>query len=166
MRKRFLFCAVVLLAAVVAVMSGWTQQKLSEEQAFLRFVGTWVNEVYPGDMFQPEVRVIRADQVGEDRLFASSTDACAVWAIKVLKTWTDPKGSTCCQFSWKMTEGFLPDYSRSSVRKTGSGVMRVDKAGKIWEATLLWGGSEGACPKEIDTEARTYAYRYFIYYRK
>jgi len=127
MKKGCRIGALCLLAACAATMSGWAQQKLSDEEAYRRFVGTWVNEVYPGDMFQPEMRVIRADRVGEDRLFASS---------------------------------------RTSIRKTGAGLMRVDKAGKVWEANFSWGAGEEACPKEIDTEAREYVYRYFIYYRK
>ena len=48
-----------LLAACVLALAGCARKELSNEEAYRRFVGTWMNEAYPADLVYPEVRVIR-----------------------------------------------------------------------------------------------------------
>ncbi len=157
----FAFAGFVAISLVLLGGAGGNRA-LPIQQAYDRFVGVWVNEVYPGDMFQPEVRILRPDYIGVDQLVAGSKAKSGVWEIVARKAWNDPRGNTYCQFSWLYTQGWRAGENW----RRGSGLMRVDRAGAIWEANFRWGTVDGPFPERIDIEAREYGYRYFIYYRK
>lgn len=137
------------------------QQVLSDEEAYKRFVGTWVNTEYPGTLLQTQVTVIRPDYVGEDWLFPTSAAPDGTWTIKVKKTWVDEKGNTYCQMYNTRTH---PEYMRHEV----AALMRVDKKGEVWELCAKGVGvgnlaeDTAVYPEEIDPNLRSY----YIYYRK
>ena len=163
-KKRWLIFALTVSVVCALLLLGGAggNRPLPIDQAYDRFVGVWVNEVYPGDMFKPEVRVLRPDHVGVDRLYPGLEAVAGTWAIVVRRAWNDARGSTYCQFSWIYTDGWAAGESW----RRGVGLMRVDKAGRIWEANFRWGAVVSPFPEQIDTEANQYWYRYFIYYRK
>ena len=97
---------------------------LSDQEAYRRFVGTWVNTEYPGTRDRSQVAVIRPDYAGEHRLLADSSFADGVWKIEVKKTWVDRNGNTYCQCNISYFDG--SDW-------TGTALMRVDKRRKVWE---------------------------------
>ena len=157
MRKYGLWLALVGLVVCAMVLAGCgpKQKTLSDEEAYQRFVGTWVNTDYPGTPYQSHVTVIRPDHVGEDWLFVDSTSPAASWAIKVKKTWVDEKGDTYCQFFYQNIDFPTQKYGV---------LMRVDKAGKIWESCFKRVVTEETAvyPDEIDPSIAFY----WIYYRK
>ena len=148
--------APILLALAVCslMLSGCAQEKLSDEEAYKRFVGTWVNTEYPGTLGRSQVTVIRPDYLGEDWLFPDSTGPEGQWTIKVKKIWVDKKSNIYCQYAWKYIKGA---YS------FGTGLMRVDKDGKVWEATLVRARETDFYPEVIDPQLHDL---YYIYYRK
>jgi len=142
------------------MLSGCTQKKLSDEEAYKRFVGTWVNTEYPGTLELSQVTVIRPDYVGEDWLFPDSKEPAGQWTIKVRRTWVDEQGYTYCQ-SWNTRT--QPESMRHSV----AFLMRVDKERKVWEgcvrpSSLIEPPTEDAAyPEQIEKTGY-----YFIYYRE
>jgi hypothetical protein len=163
-KNRWPVLAFVALTAVCLLLLGGAggNRALPVDRAYGRFVGIWVNEVYPGDMFQPEVRILRPDYTGVDQMVVGSKPTSGVWEIVARKAWSDAWGNTYCQFSWLYTQG----WRAGETWRRGSGLMRVDRAGSVWEANFRWGAVDGPFPERIDTEAREYGYRYFIYHRK
>ena len=160
MKKKWLICGLSAgVACALALASCAREPKtLSEEEAYQRFVGTWVNTEYPGTLERSQVTVIRPDYVGEDRLLPASASADGEWNIKVKKTWVDEKGNTYCQFDLNYTKG--SDFA-------GMALMRVDKERKVWEIN-----SREAC-QQVSAEDLVYLERidplmrnYWIYYRK
>jgi hypothetical protein len=149
--------ALVALMTCALVLAGCKpkQAALSDEEAYKRFVGTWVNTDYPGTLAQSQITVIRPDYVGEDWLFPDSTGPAGSWSIKVKKTWVDEKGNTYCQFFYKNID--FPTQKAAVL-------MRVDKAGKIWECCSDGALAEDTAvyPDKIDTSL----IRYWIYHRK
>ena len=147
---------VVLAASALALTVAPRLQALSDEEAYRRFVGTWVNTEYAGTPEQAQVTVVKPDYVGEDWLTLDSESPVAQWKFIVKKTWVDEKGNTYCQ------------YIAPSAKNPGwlnAWLMRVDKARKVIE--FQWGSaeiSESALrfPKTIDPEDRMYS----ILYRK
>jgi len=154
--------APILLALAVCslMLSGCAQKKLSDEEAYKRFVGRWVNTEYPGTLDLSQVTVIRPDYVGEDWLFPDSQQPAGQWMIKVRKTWVDKQGYTYCQ-SWNTRT--QPESMQHSV----AFLMRVDKERKVWECSVL-----PSSRREPPTEDAAYPDRiekigyYYIYYRK
>ena len=157
MRKYGLWLVLVGLVVCAMVLAGCgpKQKALSDEEAYKRFVGTWVNTDYPGTPYQSHVTVIRPDHVGEDWLFEDSTSPAGQWTIKVKKTWVDGKGDTYCQFFSK---------NIAFPTKIAAALMRVDKAGKVWECRSERAVSEDTAvyPEKIDSNDPFY----WIYYRK
>ena len=154
--------AVLAVCSLVLAACAPRQQALSDEAAYQRFVGTWVNTEYPGTLMKSQVTVIRPDHVGEDWRRPDSTRAEGQWAIKVKKTWVDEKGNTYCQFYLTRT---LPASMRYSV----GALMRVDKKGRVWEMCDKPTGfgripteDEAAYPERIDPNLQYY----YIYHRK
>ena len=155
-RNRSWLALAALTACTLALMVGPKLQALSDEEAYLRFVGTWVNTEYPGTPQQAQVTVVKPDYVGEDWLTPDSESPVAQWKFIVKKTWVDEKGNTYCQ------------YIAPSAKNPGwlnAWLMRVDKARKVIE--FQWGSaeiSESALrfPKTINPEDRMYS----ILYRK
>jgi hypothetical protein len=144
------------LAACALAGCGSRQQALSDEDAYQRFVGTWVNTDYPGTLRQSQITVIRPDYVGEDWLFPASTSPEGQWTIAVEKTWVDKRGNTYCQFFVEQTKGLV---------FTGEALMRVDKKKKVLEINSRQSDRSGAATRrleEIDPTLRNY----WIYYRK
>ena len=139
--------------AVCGLLLSGCARKISDEQAYERFVGTWVNTDYPGTLERSQVTVIRPDYVGEDWLFPDSSSPEGQWEIKVQTTWVDKKGSTYCQF-------FLRYIKGSSTHVNA--LMRVDKAGKLWEFTSVHTSGTDFYPEVIDPQLQ----RYWVYYRK
>ena len=50
--------------AVCGLLLSGCARKISDEQAYQRFVGTWVNTDYPGTLERSQVTVIRPDYFG------------------------------------------------------------------------------------------------------
>jgi hypothetical protein len=157
MRKYGLWLVLVGVAWCALVLAGCRQQQgaLSDEEAYKRFVGTWVNTDYPGTLYQSQIMVIRPDHVGEDWLFEGSTGPAGQWTIKVKKTWVDGKGDTYCQFFSKNID--FPT-------KISAVLMRVDKAGTIWECCSQRAVTEETAvyPDKIDRNTMFY----WIYNRR
>ena len=146
----------VLLCALVLLGGARWKEMLSNEQAYQRVVGTWVNLAYPGAQQRSQVTVIRPDNVAEDRPSPTSTVLDGQWTITVKRTWVDDKANNYCQFFGRYIEG--------STRKF-AGLMRVDKAGKAIEFQYgSYSVAEGtlAFPETIDSNRETY----WIYYRQ
>jgi hypothetical protein len=103
MRKYGLWLVLVGVVGCTLVLTGCKpkQGALSDEEAYKRFVGTWVNTDYPGTLYQSQITVIRPDHVGEDWLFPDSTGPASQWTIKVRNQ--VEKGDTYCQFFSKNT---------------------------------------------------------------
>jgi hypothetical protein len=162
--KRSLWWISVSLPLTFAVsglmLSGCAAKKLSDEEAYQRFVGRWVNTEYPGTLELSQVTVIRPDYVGEDWLLPDSKEPAGQWTIRVHKTWVDKQGYTYCQ-SWATRT--QPESMRGSV----AFLMRVNKERKIWESCFSSGNSmeppteDAAYPERIDKTGF-----YFIYYRQ
>ncbi len=146
---------VLVLGTLVLEACAPKQNVLSDEEAYKRFVGTWVNTMYHGTLAQSQVTVIRPDYVGEDWLFPSSAAPAGRWTIKVKKTWVDEKGNTYCQSVNTRTE---PADQQHSV----AALMRVDKEGNTWEFCCSLAGLGDVYPEEIDTSLPSY----YVYYRK
>ena len=106
MKKYGSWLALVALMGCTLVLAGCKPKQAapSDEEAYKRFVGTWVNTDYPGTLPQSQITVIRPDYVGEDWLFPDSTGPAGSWTIKVKKTWVDEKGDTYCQFFYREIE--------------------------------------------------------------
>lgn len=155
-KKWVLFASTVFVVCALVVLGGMGgKQPLSEEEAYQRFVGTFVNTEYPGTLSHSQVKVIRPDFVGEDWLLPDSTKPDGQWTIKVKKTWVDREGSTYVRFFRHYLTG---DYCNSLA------LMRVDKAGKVWECFSAEGNEEETAryPENLIKGAP----EYYIYYRK
>jgi hypothetical protein len=150
-----------LVVTCVVAISGCApkQQTLSDEEAYQRFVGTWVNTTYSGTRYQTQVTVIRPDHVGEDWPFPTSAAPVGQWDIKVKKTWVDDTGNTYCQF--------ISSHADDPTDRSAA-LMQVDKNRNVWECSLrvIGGGTQPEAdviyPEKIDQEAQVY----YIYYRK
>ena len=157
MRKYGLWLVIVGVVCCVLVLAGCKpkQAALSDEEAYKLFVGTWVNTDYPGTLERSQITVIRPDHVGEDWLFPDSKSPAGSWTIKVKKTWVDGKGDTYCQFFYKNVE--FPT-------QIAGALMRVDKAGTIWEGCSQRAVTEESAvyPDKIDRNTMFY----WIYNRK
>jgi len=136
--------------------------KLSDEEAYQRFVGTWANTKYPGTLEFTQVTVIRPDYVGEDWSFLKSTVPAGEWTIKVKKTWVDEKGNIYIQYYSTRTK---PEYKQHSF----AALMRVDKKGRVWENCIKPFGfgkapsfEDAVYPEEMNPNLKWY----WIYYRK
>ncbi len=167
MKKKWMVFALIVSTVWVLAALGCSGgkaplSKLSDEEAYQRFVGTWVNTKYPGTLEFTQVTVIRPDYVGEDWLFPKSTVPVGEWTIKVKKTWVDEKGSVYIQSYNTRTK---PEDEQHS----SAALMRVDKKGKVWECCIKPFGfgkapsfEEALYPEEIDPNLQWY----WIYYRK
>ena len=153
MRKSRLLRVLGLLAACALALFGCGRHKLSGEEAYQRFVGTWVNTDYPGTLARSQVTVIRPDYVGEDWLFPDSPSPDGQWEIKIKQTWVDKQGSTYCQFFLRYIKGFSGH---------ANALMKVDESGKIWEITSVHTYETDFYPEVIDPQLQ----QYWIYYRK
>jgi hypothetical protein len=152
MKRSLVWVVLVVCSLVLAGCSGG-RKILTDEEAYKRFVGTWVNTAYPGTLARSQVTVIRPDYVGEDWLFPNSTSPDGQWEIKVKKTWVDEKGNTYCQC-------FLRYIKGSTSHLTA--LMRVDKEGKVWEITTIHTSENDFYPEVIDPQLQNY----WVYYRK
>jgi hypothetical protein len=161
---RFALTAFVVCVLVAMGCSGGKKPlaKLSDEEAYQRFVGKWVNTDYPGTLEFTQVTVIRPDFVGEDWSFPKSTNPIGEWTIKIKKTWVDEKGNTYLQSYNTRTK---PEDKQHSA----AALMRVDKKGKVWECCVKPFGfgkapsfEDAVYPEKIDPNLQWY----YIYYRK
>ncbi|OHD68006.1 MAG: hypothetical protein A2177_07850 [Spirochaetes bacterium RBG_13_68_11] len=149
----------LVISALVLAACAPKQRVLSDEEAYKRFVGTWVNTEYPGTPERTKVTVIRPDYVGEDWPFPTSTVLDGQWTIKIKKTWVDEKGNTYCQFFGRYVED--PTHRFAAL-------MRVDQKGEVWEdcskAVGVGDNAEDRAvyPEKIDSSLSSY----WIYYRK
>lgn len=162
-KKRWLVFALSAFAVCALVVVGGCvrSRRVSDEEAYQRFVGTYVNTSYPGTLSHSQVSVIRPDYVGEDWLFPDSAKPDGQWKIKVKRTWVDRAGNTYCQFYSSYFAGSYADLKRTS-----RALMRVDKAGKVWECISVC-GSDGEAGKYPEPENIIKgAPEYYIYYRK
>jgi len=162
-KKRWLVFALSAFAVCALVVAGGCvrSRRVSDEEAYQRFVGTFVNTTYPGTLSHSQVSVIRADYIGEDWLFPDSARPDGQWKIKVKRTWVDRAGNTYCQFYSSYFAGYYADLKRTS-----RALMRVDQAGKVWECFSAC-GSEGEAGKYPEPENLIKgAPEYYIYYRK
>ena len=160
MKRHGLLVAPAICLACALTLAGCAREPkaLSEEGAYQRFVGTWVNAEYPGTLHRSPVSVIRPDCVAEDRLLPDSTGAAGEWKIDVKKAWVDEKGNTYCQFSMNFVKG--SDFA-------GTALMRVDKRRKVLEINSRQNcqhvsAEDLVCLERIDPLMSNY----WIYYRK
>jgi hypothetical protein len=147
--------ALAVLACALALLGCASQKAPTDEEAYQRFVGSWVNEAYPGTPDNAQVTEIKPDHVGEDWPTPASSNPSGQWKLIVKKTWVQ-KGSTYCQY-------IAP--SNKNPGWLNAWLMRVDKAGKVIE--FQWGSAETSesalrFPEAIDPQGQMY----FIYYRK
>jgi len=154
------WAAISILLAILGCAR--VPKALSDEEAYQRMVGTWVNTEYPGTLEFSQVTVIRPDYVGEDWLTPKSTSAAGQWTMKIKKTWVDEKGYT---YSQSYNTRTAPEDMRHSV----AFLMRVDRKGKVWECCVKPFGfgkppsfEEAVYPEKIDPSLQWY----YIYYRK
>jgi hypothetical protein len=149
--------ALAVLLACIAGFAGCarTPKVLTNEEAYKRFVGTWVNTEYPGTAERPQVFIIRPDYVAEEKPRPDSTNISGKSTMTLKKSWTDEKGYTYCQWFWDYVDA-PPDWA-------GVALTRVDKAGKVLEQLALPGRPEDTAdyPEEIIPGANAY----FIFYR-
>jgi hypothetical protein len=154
-RGPFAAPAILLTFALALMGCPRSPRALSDEEAYQRFVGIWVNNNYPGTLHQSQLTVIRPDFVGEDRLFPDSSTAEGEWRIKVEKTWVDPKGNTLCRFQIRYYKGS---------NFVGTALMQVDRRGKVLQIN-----SREACEHStVDFLERIdpLMNNYWVYYRK
>jgi len=155
--RTFLAVAAAVACGLALLGCAPKQQTLSDQEAYQRFVGTWVNTDYAGTPEQVQVQVNKPDYAMEEWLTPDSAGPSNQWKAVVKKTWVDEKGKTYCQYIAASTNypGWLNAW-----------LMRVDKARKVLE--FQYGGattSEGtlAFPETIDPNNRQ---MYWVYYRK
>jgi hypothetical protein len=148
--------AFAVLACALALTVAPKLRALSDEEAYQRFVGTWVNTEYAGTPEQAQVTVVKPDYVGEDWLTPDSKSPSAQWKFIVKKTWVDEEGNTYCQYIAPSSKnpGWLNAW-----------LMRVGKARKVIE--FQWGSAQTSesilvFPKTIDPKDPMYS----ILYRK
>ena len=160
--KHSLLWIVLASCSLVLAGCGGGKKPLTDEEAYQRFVGTWVNTDYPGTLEFTQVTVIRPDYVGEDWAFPKSTVAMGEWTIRIRKTWVDEKGNIYIQSYNTRTK---PEEMKHSI----AALMRVDKKGKVWECVVkpfsqmrAPSFEEAVYPEKIDPSLRYY----WIYYRK
>ena len=158
MNRRRSFWALNAALVLIAVLSGCARKPgvLSNEEAYKRFVGTWVNTDFPGTPARPQMFVVRPDYVSEDWQLPDSPSPAGRAKIVVKKSWTDGEGYTYQQWFW--------DYIDAPPDWFGIAVTRVDKAGKVLEQLNLVGRPEDteSYPEEIIPGGNAY----FIYYRQ
>jgi hypothetical protein len=159
MNRNRSWSALCAAAVWVLALSGCAtqQQALSDQEAYQRFVGTWVNTGYAGTPEQVQVQVNKPDYAMEEWLTLDSAGPTNQWKAAIKKTWLDEKGKTYCQYTAASTNhpGWLNAW-----------LMRVDKARKVLE--FQYGGattSEGALafPETVDPNDRQ---NYWVYYRR
>jgi hypothetical protein len=159
MKRASTTLTLVLAALCVTILAGCVhvQRSVPTEEAWARLVGTWVNTDYSGAQPYVQQLVIRPDFVGEDWDTPTDTAPDGVWAVTPKNAWTDWRGDTYCQFSFRYTEQY-PGH--------GVGLIRVDRAGKLLELNSRAGSENQPCPEEIDPEIVSTLAWYFIYHRK
>jgi len=156
MKKRWLvFASCAFVACALVVVGGCVRgRRLSNEEAYQRFAGTFVNTTYPGTIKQPQVTVTRPNHVMETWPFPDSEKPERQWEVRVKKTWVDPEGNTYCQF-YGSDMGFC-GYNLA--------LIRLDKEGKVWEYFASPGKEEET--ERYPTSIIRGAPEYRIYYRK
>jgi len=160
-------CQALGLLAALCLAIGCSGAKapeagLSDEEAYQRFVGRWVNKDYPGTLDFTQVTVIRPDHVGEDWQFLKSTYALGEWKIRIRKTWVDEKGYTYVQ-------SYNTRTKPADMQHSSAFLMRVDKKGKVWECCVKPFAQprtptfeEAVYPEKIDPSLQWY----WIYHRE
>ena len=167
MKKSAWVLAATLLVLVALVVLGCaaTREKLTQETAWKKLVGTWVNTAYAGPQPYVQKLVIKPGLIGEDWLMVDSPAADGTWVVTPKKLWTDAQGHV-----------YLQGFNRYNEEVTASGVptgtarvlFRTDKSANTLELTAALGGVEGGVyPEKINPEAKPeYLEIYFIYHRK
>jgi hypothetical protein len=130
MKKILSLLVVAAVVASVVVLAGCagTPKAMSNEEAWRKFVGEWVNLQYVGR--NPDVQKW---EIGSDlvvRWFGLATQTDTAWAfrVKIKKQWEDADGNTCCQVFFKFIEPNIGE---------GLALYRVDAAGKVFEVNAI-----------------------------
>jgi hypothetical protein len=156
-RNRY-WLALAATAACALALSGCAPKKaLTDEEAYQRFVGTWLNTEYAGTPEQVQVQVNKPDYAMEEWLTPEATGPVNQWKAIVKKTWVDEKGKIYCQYIAASSDhpGWLNAW-----------LMRVDKARKVLEFQYGGYGLSEAALKIPDSIDPNKSQEYWIYYRK
>jgi hypothetical protein len=158
MNRNRSWLALAVLAVSALVLSGCAPKKaLTDEEAYQRFVGTWVNTEYPGSPEQVQVQVNKPDYEMEEWLKPDAPGPVNQWKAIVKKTWVDEKGNTYCQY-------IAP--SAGNPGWLNAWLMRVNKAKKVLEFQYGGYGLSEAALKLPDSIDPNKSQEYWIYYRK
>lgn len=156
--------ASVIVAGLIVLGAAASREKLTEEAAWARFVGTWVNMEYAGPQPYVQMLVVKPGFIGEDWLYPTDAKPDGTWRVKPKKVWTDREGNTYLQFFSTYTEPLTASWVATG---TGRVLIRMDRKGQALEFTANYGPEEGTYPEKIDPNAKIeYFASYFIYHRK
>ena len=156
--------ASVIVAGLIVLGAAASREKLTDEAAWARFVGTWVNVEYAGPQPYVQMLVVKPGFIGEDWLYPTDAKPDGTWRVKPKKVWTDREGNTYLQFFNSYTE---PLTASGVATGTGRVLIRMDRKGQALEFTANYGPENGIYPEKIDPNAKIeYFASYFIYHRK
>ena len=115
-------------------------KRLSDEEAYQRFVGTWQNR--EAELEQPFAKVVvQPDYIVKFWLRVDSPSANKALSAEVKRTWVDEEGGTRCQFFFAFFEGS---------KGQGLGLLRLDRARKVLELNMKYAGEQDAHPDQIE----------------
>ena len=161
-----LTCTLLVACALIALSGAAGRKTISNEEAYAKFVGEWVNMEYVGVYDHPQKLVIKPDYVEEDWSNSTDPQPSALCDIKLKKAWTDRKGNTYCQFYAAYTiGGGIP--KKDLVGENYVALMRVDESGKILEINRRYGKEGSEYFEKIDPNLKPLEGGwYWIYHRK
>jgi hypothetical protein len=159
-----LVAALLIVAGLFVLSAAASREKRTEEAAWARFIGTWVNMEYAGPQPYVQMLVVKPGFIGEDWLYPADPKPDGTWHARPKKVWTDGEGNTCLQFFCTYAE---PHTASGVPTGTSRALYRMDRSGKTLEMTMTVGGEEGVYPEKINPDAKIeYFSYYFIYHRK
>jgi hypothetical protein len=136
------------------------QEKISNEDAWKKIVGEWVNTEYSGSQPYTQKTVVRPDFQCEDWDKLTDTTPSGVWAAKLNNSWKDEKGYLYCQLSWEYV-------SQEFKGNKGVQLWRLDPSGKDLEFKSWVTTDVSRFPNTIkENEPGMKPSFYFIYHRK
>jgi hypothetical protein len=124
---------VALAAATIPLGSHADTTAMSNEDAWARIVGDWVNPEYSGAPPYSQRLVFGADLQMTDCPFVDGPNTLTVASIKPKKSWTDGDGNVYCQVYFRYVVNGTTD---------GLALFRVDSLGKVFEANWILGAPE------------------------
>jgi hypothetical protein len=151
MKSRTFVSILILVLAVLIIAGSCATGKrtyVSSEYALNELTGTWYNEEYEDQDWDPTV-IINPDGTFEFYKTWVETSKPSLTEVELIEfnyQWTDTKGNV-----WYKAQFFIETWNYTYFE-----LGKISNSGTVWE--LVW--SNGEYPKEIDTESLNYRVRY------